>query len=34
VPNNPEITVDTSHYEVSEAVNIILNYLRDEDFID
>jgi sulfate adenylyltransferase len=28
-PQNPEITIDTTQYSVSEAVELILNYLRE-----
>jgi sulfate adenylyltransferase len=33
-PKNPEILIDTTLYSVSEAVDIILDYLRQEKYID
>jgi sulfate adenylyltransferase len=34
VPKNPEITIDTSQYSITEAINLILDYLRHEKFIN
>lgn len=33
-PQDPEITVDTSNHDVSEVVEMILNHLRKEGFIN
>lgn len=33
VPKNPEITIDTTQYTVSEAVDLILHHLREKGFL-
>ena len=33
-PQNPELTIDTSKMEVPDAVDLIMNYLRTENYID
>lgn len=33
-PLNPELIIDTSRYSISEATEIILNYLQNEEFIN
>lgn len=33
VPENPELTIDTSNISVDEALDIIIDYLKNENYI-